>query len=471
MKNPSPGDAGLSSLPSLRDGVANLQRRHVVRATYRAQPMSPLITRSVKSAGPNSCLRGEGASLKHWVGSRLAWSVVAFLWFTFLLNYADRQLVFSIFPMLRRDLGFTDAKLGLIGSLFIWTYSLCMPLAGWLADRIRRERMILLSLILWSLATLGTAVSRTVPDVLFWRILMGITESLYAPAALGLIGLLHSESNRSTALSVHGSAQFAGIVCGAWYGGWIADHWGWRAGFVSLAVVGVAYAVVLALVCQRIPVLTTETTTAPAKPAEIFHSRCYLVLILVFVSFGTMQWMLYVWLPDFIHEQYRLTLAQSGLSATLYLQTGSVAGLLVSGALADRLTARVAAARFYIVGVALLLCAPFAYFTLAVHRLALLKLCAASFGFFAGFLMVNTFAAAYDVTSRRNFGFATGILNGLPGAASGAAIFLVGALKQSVGIVQIMSYGAAAAILCAGFALVTAALRFDQEHCSARKER
>jgi MFS family permease len=408
--------------------------------------------------------------LKDGVDSRLAWSVVAFLWFAFLLNYIDRQLVFSIFPMLRRDLGFTDAKLGLTGSLFIWSYCLCMPFAGWLADRIRRDRLIVASLILWSLATLGTALSQSASDILFWRVVMGVTESLYAPAAFGLIGLLHPESSRSTALSVHGSAQFAGIVCGGWCGGWMADRWGWRRGFVLLAMVGVAYSITLAAVSRRIPVLTRETPLAPGKPADIFHSRCFLVLILVFVSFGIMQWMLYAWLPDFIYEHYGLTLAQSGLAATLYLQAGSITGLLVGGALADRLTVYVAAARFYIVGVALLVCAPFAYFIVAVHELALLKLCAASFGFFAGFLMVNTFAAAYDVVSRRNFGFATGVLNGLPGSATGTAILLAGTLKASVGIVRIMYCAAGAAIISALLVLVTATVRFDQEHYGDRGE-
>ncbi len=86
----------------------------------------------------------------------------------------------------------------------------------------------------------------------------------------------------------------------------------------------------------------------------------------------------------------------------------------------------------------------------------------------------STFEFRYEsgeeVNSRRNFGFATGILNGLPGVASGTAIFLVGALKQSVGFVQIMFYGAAGAILCALLVLVTATVRFDQEHCWARSE-
>lgn len=57
---------------------------------------------------------------------RLAWLIVGLLWIDFLVNYVD-QVVFSIFPVLKLKLGFSDAQLGLIGTVFIWVYSLCMP--------------------------------------------------------------------------------------------------------------------------------------------------------------------------------------------------------------------------------------------------------------------------------------------------------------------------------------------------------
>ena len=75
------------------------------------------------------------------VTARLAWAAVAFLWFAYLLNYMDRQVVFSIFPVLRSDMRFSDTQLGLVGTLFIWVYSLCMPLTGRLADLVRRDRL------------------------------------------------------------------------------------------------------------------------------------------------------------------------------------------------------------------------------------------------------------------------------------------------------------------------------------------
>ena len=62
-----------------------------------------------------------------------AYSLVAFLWIALCLNYVDRQMVFSIYPALRSDIGFSAVQLGLIGSVFTWVYSLSMPVAGWLA--------------------------------------------------------------------------------------------------------------------------------------------------------------------------------------------------------------------------------------------------------------------------------------------------------------------------------------------------
>ena len=88
-------------------------------------------------------------------------SLVAYLWIAFAVNYVDRQMVYSMFPALRTELGFTDARLGLIGSVFLWVYLLGMPVAGRLADTMRREWMVVASLVLWSAATLGSGMSRS----------------------------------------------------------------------------------------------------------------------------------------------------------------------------------------------------------------------------------------------------------------------------------------------------------------------
>ena len=401
------------------------------------------------------------------VTPRLAWATVVFLWLAYLLNYLDRQVVFSIFPVLRADLGFSDTQLGLVGTLFIWVYSLCMPLTGRMADRVRRDRLVITSLVLWSLATLGTAFSHSAPLFLFWRAVMGVTESLYVPAALTTIAILHPGTTRSKALAIHSSAQFAGIIAGGWYGGWAADHIGWRLGFTALAVAGIVYGFVLWKVFHRMPHLASHGSHLAAKPAVIFKSACYWALALAFFAFCTMLWMLYAWFPNFIYERYHLSMTESGLAATVYLQISCMAGVLAGGVLADWLVKHIRSGRFWIAVAGLASCAPFAFLSLAAGSLANSELSAAAFGFFAGVFVANTFAAAYDVISKQNYGLVTGILNLTGGLAGGAAMLAAGFWKTSLGMVVLMKWQAIGSIACAFLLLLTVVTRFAKDRRAA----
>src|SRR5438477_652339 len=107
---------------------------------------------------------------------RAAWGIVGALWLALVINYADRQAIFSIRSALKDELGVTDTQFSLIGTVFIWVYSLASLVVGRMADVLRRDRLITASIILWSLSAVGTAFSDSIGHVLFWRAMMGVTE-------------------------------------------------------------------------------------------------------------------------------------------------------------------------------------------------------------------------------------------------------------------------------------------------------
>src|SRR3954467_14145578 len=78
------------------------------------------------------------------------WYVVGMLWFISFFNYADRQAIFSVFPLLERQIGLTPVQLGLLGSSFAWVYGLMGPFAGFVVDRMKRKTAILSGLQIWS---------------------------------------------------------------------------------------------------------------------------------------------------------------------------------------------------------------------------------------------------------------------------------------------------------------------------------
>lgn len=397
-------------------------------------------------------------------GSRSRVSLVGFLWIAFALNYVDRQMVYSMFPALRADLGFTEDRLGLIGSVFLWVYLLGMPLAGRLADTAKREWMVMASVVLWSAATLGCGSSTSQASMLGWRAAMGITESLYFPAALALIASHYPAQSRSRALGIHQSAQFLGVVIGGWYGGWSADHIGWRTAFAWAGAFGVAYSFVLWLVFRKLeqpPVDITEAKTG--RIAELFRSWCFITLCLAFAAYCAMQWIFFAWLPSFLYDRYHLSMTDSGWNATVFVQGSTIVGILAGGVLADRLSRRWRAGRFYVAAVGVLCSAPFAYMTFRADSLDLVRWFSAGFGFFGGSLAANAFAAAYDVVSARNRGLGGGVLNMVGGLSSSFMIYMAGIWKNTIGFPVMMMWMMFTAVVAAALLIAIVANKFEIE--------
>jgi MFS family permease len=373
--------------------------------------------------------------------------LVAYLWVAFALNYVDRQMVYSMFPALQRDLGFEGARLGLIGAVFLWVYTLGMAPAGRLADLWPRDRLIVGSLAAWSVATLGCGLATSETAFLIWRGAMGLTESLYYPAALAMIAAHYPDAMRSRALGIHQSGQLFGVVLGGWYGGWAADHVGWRQAFVVAAVAGILYCVVLRRGIRDVHSSPT-TGSATGSAMALFRNPGYVALSLTFAAFCAMQWIFFAWFPTFLQERFGMSMTSSGWNGTLFVQTATIAGILGGGALADVLRRRWPGARLYTAAAGVLLCAPFAYLTFSAETVWTARLCSAAFGIFGGLLAANSFAGAYDlIGGDGNRGLAGGILNGIGGISSASMIYLAGVLKFTIGFAGLM-------VWMMGFAMV-----------------
>jgi MFS family permease len=173
------------------------------------------------------------------------WQVVGMLWFIAFFNYADRQAIFSVFPLLEKEMGLSPVQLGLLGSSFAWVYGLCAPFAGNIVDRVRRTSAILTGLYVWSVICAVTAVSRNFGQLLFFRAAEGLGETFYFPASMSLMSDYHGKNTRSRAMGLHQTSVYLGTIAGGFFAGLIAQHYGWRLSFVVFGVLGIFLGLVL----------------------------------------------------------------------------------------------------------------------------------------------------------------------------------------------------------------------------------
>src|SRR4051794_18198550 len=142
------------------------------------------------------------------------WLVVGMLWFCGFFNYADRQAIFSVFPLLEKEMHLDKLQLGLLGSSFALVYGICAPFAGNIVDRIRRKMAVLGGLWTWSLICMTTASAISFRQLLFFRAAEGLGETFYFPASMSLISDYHGKRTRSRAMGTHQTSVYIGTIAG-----------------------------------------------------------------------------------------------------------------------------------------------------------------------------------------------------------------------------------------------------------------
>src|SRR5688500_2679911 len=113
------------------------------------------------------------------ISPRRAWLVVGLLWLPGCINYLDRVMITTMRSSLLEAIPMSDAQYGLLTTVFLLFYAVLSPFAGFLADRIGRTRVIIGSLIAWSIVTWLTGYASTFEQLLISRALLAISEVCY----------------------------------------------------------------------------------------------------------------------------------------------------------------------------------------------------------------------------------------------------------------------------------------------------
>lgn len=365
------------------------------------------------------------------------WRTVALLFFIGALNYGDRTAISSVFPLLRSEMGATDLQLGLIGTLFLWSYGVASPLAGVLADRHSRSRLIASSLAAWSVVMLITAFLASIQQVLAARVVLGLAEAAYLPAAIALIADWHGTESRATAIGIHSAGLTAGLIMGGAGTGWLAEHFGWRFAFIALGAGGLLMAMVAwFFLHDREGAKPSTKNSAPFWPVmrSILAVPSLLIVLAesMLVSIGT--WSFLNWLPLYFKENYGLGLAAAGLAGTSVLQGAAVIGGIGGGRLSDQWASRHPRRRQLFQTVAYFVSAPFLLAFMFQPALGVLNLCVFVFGLVSRAGAANQTPLVCDLLPAEKRSTALGLMNALNTIAGGLGVLVAGLLKESLGL-------------------------------------
>ena len=396
---------------------------------------------------------------------RYRWHVVGMLWCISFFNYADRQAVFSVFPLLEKEMDLTAVQLGLLGSSFAWMYGLSAPFAGAIVDRVRRVSAILFGLHAWSLICMATALSRTFGHLFFFRAAEGLGETVYFPASMSLLGDYHGKETRSRAMGLHQTSVYIGTIAGGFFAGLIGQHYGWRWSFIVFGGLGIVLGVVLKKFLIEPPRGATEA--GPAEKAIpplaalkiIFRTPTVLCLMAAFMCANFVAVVLLSWMPKFLYDKFGMNLATAGLTATIFVQLASMVASPLGGWLADWLRARSQAGRLVVQALGLVCGAPFVALCGLTNSIGWLIVALTAWGFFKGLYDGNIFASLFDVVPPEARGSAAGWMNTVGWlGGGGSAPLVIGIIAARTGLG--LPIALASVIYLTGAAILLVAILF-----------
>lgn len=253
------------------------------------------------------------------------------------------------------DVGFSEAEYGILASIpFTVLYAITSLGAGIVSDRYNRKSQIFVAALTWSIATIGTAQSRTFRQIFFFRLVMSLACAFLAPAAYTLLRERAPPQRAALASSIYGAGYYVATAISSLAGILLNSKVGWRNTYALVAMIGLLTTIVTALLldddkqndCDNAP------HGIPSKVPSQIGSEIWTDIKTVFSS-RRVQWilvgslfrfsagfMIVVWSGVYFRMIFTDKQSEYAVAQAVISLVGATLSGLMGGATADWLTVK-----------------------------------------------------------------------------------------------------------------------------------
>ena len=264
----------------------------------------------------------------------------------------DRQVLGVLKTTLQHNFGWNEIDFGNLVFAFQAAYAAGMLLVGRLVDRVGVRLGYAVTMIFWSLASMGHALATSLTGFMIARASLGFAESGVFPCSIKSVAEWFPNKERSFAIGIFNAGANVGAIITPLLVPWIAIHWGWRWAFIITGAIGFIW-VALWLMLYRKPEDHRRVSRAeleyirsdPAGPTtrikwlSLASYRQTWAFVVGKFLIDPVWWFYLYWVPDFLQRKHGLALMQIGVPIlVIYVisDVGSVAGGWFSSSLIKR---------------------------------------------------------------------------------------------------------------------------------------
>ena len=168
-----------------------------------------------------------------------------------LLQVLDTTIANVALPHMAADLSASQEQINWVLTSYIVASAIALPISGWLADRIERKRLLLISVVGFTVTSVMCASAVSLTEMVVFRALQGVSGAFIVPLAQATLFDINPREKHGQAMALFGGGVMIGPILGPVLGGWLTDNYNWRWVFLVNLPVGVICALLLARYMPR----------------------------------------------------------------------------------------------------------------------------------------------------------------------------------------------------------------------------
>jgi DHA2 family multidrug resistance protein len=156
-----------------------------------------------------------------------------------LLQVLDTTIANVALPHMQASLSATQDTINWVLTSYIVASAIALPISGWLADKVGRKRLLLISVVVFTVASVLCATATSLPEMVLFRALQGVGGAFIVPLAQATLFDINPREKHGQAMALFGGGVMIGPILGPVLGGWLTDNYNWRWVFLVNLPVGI----------------------------------------------------------------------------------------------------------------------------------------------------------------------------------------------------------------------------------------
>src|SRR5438105_7746499 len=168
------------------------------------------------------------------------WIVAISVMFATFMEVLDSTVVNVLLPHIAGSLSSTIDEATWALTSYLVANAIILPMTGWLASVFGRKRLLMISIVGFTIASFLCGLAPTLGSLIFFRIVQGATGGALQPLSQAVLLEAFAPQDRGKAMGFWGLGVVVAPILGPVLGGWLTDSYSWRWVFYINIPVGIA---------------------------------------------------------------------------------------------------------------------------------------------------------------------------------------------------------------------------------------